>query len=100
MHVGICRDDVRKKDAAMTDQIHMTLKENETLVLGVVGVGTVVLVICGMALLWTRPKFLYMPIYDAYDKDSEISPEDDDAFIFEAEMVEGGVEEGEGLLSD
>lgn len=64
-------------------------KENEEIILGVIGVATICMVVCGICLVWSRPKFLYMPLYDSgrdsYEKDSDIAHED----IIETEMAEG-----------
>ena len=64
------------------------MKQNEPLILGSIGVITVVLLFFGFYLLWSRPKFLYMPVYENYyEKDSEIGY--DDVASDETEMVEG-----------
>ena len=54
------------------------MKQNESIILGSIGIITVCLLLGGMYLVWTRPRFLYMPIYDAYEyeKDSDIATED------------------------
>lgn len=67
------------------------MKNNEALILGIIGVVTVCLILFGCYLLWARPKFLYMPIMEDYEKDSEIHGEDD------MEMVEGVHQDGEVL---
>jgi len=41
------------------------VKHNETLLLGIVGMVMVCGVLCGLYLVWARPKFLYMPLYDS-----------------------------------
>jgi len=53
------------------------MKERENGILVSIGVATVCMILCGLYLLWTKPKFLYMPIYENYEKDSEIHFEDD-----------------------
>ena len=61
------------------------MKRNEPLILGSIGVATVGLLLCLLYVLWSRPTFLYMPLYDGYDKDSD-AEEDDDTAV-EAEMA-------------
>jgi len=51
-------------------QIKTMAKQNENIILGSIGVATVALILCVMYMLWMRPRFLYMPIYENYEKDS------------------------------
>ena len=62
------------------------MRQHESKILWGIGIATIVLIVGGMYLLWTRPKFLYMPIYEQYEKDSDVTDEDD---VAGAEMVEG-----------
>lgn len=59
------------------------MKQHETLILAGVGLATVVLILCGAALVWSRPQFLYMPIYENNEKDPDAVGEDD----WDTEMV-------------
>ena len=52
------------------------MKKNEPIILGSIGIVTVCLLLGGMYLVWTRPRFLYMPIMESYEKDSDIGTED------------------------
>ena len=52
------------------------MKQNEPIILASIGIVTVCLLLGGVYLVWTRPRFLYMPIYEAYEKDSDIETED------------------------
>ena len=52
------------------------MKQNESIILGSIGVVTICLLLGGIYLVWTRPRFLYMPIYEAYEKDSDIGTDD------------------------
>ena len=67
--------------------VEALMKENESLILGSIGVITVLFIIGGVYLLWARPKFLYMPIYESYEKDSDIGVDDEDDIG--TEMKEG-----------
>ena len=69
------------------NNLKTSLKDYEDIILGIIGIATVCLILFGLYLLWSRPKFLYMPIYENYEKDSEIEYADDGTG---AEMVEGG----------
>ena len=52
------------------------MKQNESIILGSIGIVTVCLLFGGIYLVWTRPRFLYMPIMESYEKDSDIGTED------------------------
>ena len=52
------------------------MKQNESIILGSIGIVTVCLLLGGIYLVWTRPRFLYMPIMETYEKDSDIGTED------------------------
>jgi hypothetical protein len=46
------------------------VKDNQTIVLasvGVIGIASIVMVVY---ILWAKPRFLHMPIYDKIDEDS------------------------------
>ena len=62
------------------------IKQNEAIILGSIGMATVLTIICGLYLLYSKPKFLYMPIYENYEKESDIADEDDNVGT---EMVTG-----------
>jgi len=75
-------------------QIKRIAKQNENVILGSIGIATVALILCVMYMLWMRPRFLYMPIYENYEKDSDATRVDGTG----TELVEGYGEEGEELL--
>ena len=52
------------------------MKQNESIILGSIGIVTICLLLGGIYLVWTRPRFLYMPIMETYEKDSDIGTED------------------------
>mmetsp|Transcript_18807 Transcript_18807/g.30719 ORF Transcript_18807/g.30719 Transcript_18807/m.30719 type:complete len:85 (-) Transcript_18807:82-336(-) len=66
------------------------------MILGSIGLATVCLILCSFYLLWSRPKFLYLPIYENYEKDSDGMDKDDTG----AEMVEGHGQEEELLWDE
>ena len=70
------------------------MKQNEALILGIVGLATVGLIVCGIGIVWSRPQFLYMPIYNNNEKDRDTLSDDDwDGTVsdddWETEMVQG-----------
>lgn len=62
-----------------------------------IGVATITMILCTIYALWSRPRFLYMPIYNnhTYEKDSDIIADRDD---IGTEMAEGQGEERQELL--
>ena len=72
----ICRNTNSMKD---------TLKSSEPTILAAVGVGTLVMLVALAYVLYARPSYLYMPLYDDFDdKNSDVVTEDHE----ETEMVE------------
>lgn len=61
-----------------------TLRSSEPTILTAVGVGTMVMLVALAYVLYKRPSYLYMPLYDDFDdKNSDVVTED-----YETEMVE------------
>ena len=58
--------------------VEALVKENESLILGSIGVVTVLFILAGAYFIWAKPSFLYMPIYESYEKDSDIAVDDED----------------------
>ena len=72
----ICRNTNSMKD---------TLKSSEPTILAAVGVGTLVMLVALAYVLYARPSYLYMPLYDDFDdKNSDVVTGDHE----ETEMVE------------
>ena len=67
--------------------VEALVKENESLILGSIGVITVLFILGGAYFIWAKPRFLYMPIYASYEKDSDIAVNDEDDIG--TEMKEG-----------
>ena len=63
-----------------------TLKSSEPTILAAVGVGTLVMLAALAYVLYARPSYLYMPLYDDFDdKNSDVVTEDHE----ETEMGRG-----------
>ena len=68
------------------------MKQNETLILSVVGASSILLILCGFVFVWSRPKYMYMPIYENYERDSNVATGDDAADG--TELAEGHLQHG------